>query len=285
MNSYVPPPGENNYFDRRPIAGESPSKLPLVFSSLALGIALLTAVFSIGFGNKGNLDQAVSYYSQPVDLEGLIVQVRAATVTVYCENTLGSGWGIDLGDDAESSDDDAYPFEIVTNYHVIEDCKDGSGITFRFGGREEEYEAHLYSYDSSFYDTDEGFNDIALLMTDQEVPFLKTSSEAPMAGDWVMAVGNPESFIFENMDGHVTFGHVSSFKPGSEFIVTDAAINHGNSGGPLINSRGEVIGTNTWGDDRATTDNISYAIGIPLICKAFVDCAAGDSMLWGNEPY
>lgn len=285
MNFDDAPNEEHDYFKPEPPANKQQSKLPVILASLALAVSLLTAFFTVGLNNTGSANQASDYYNQPANLETLIETARAATVTVYCGNSVGSGWGIDLGDDPDSSEDDNYPYEIVTNYHVIEDCIDGYGITFRFAGGDQEYEAQLYSYDSSFYDSDEGLNDIALLMTEQEVPSLPTSAEPPMPGDWVMAVGNPESFIFNDMDGHVTFGHVSNFKSGYEFVVTDAAINHGNSGGPLINSFGEVIGTNTWGDDRATTDNISYAIGIPLICKAFVDCVEGDSMLWGNPPY
>lgn len=257
------------------------SVLPLVLSSLALGVALVTFVIAT---NPANTDSAASdsiFYDQPADLASLIEKARAATVTVYCGNAVGSGWGIDLGDDEASTDDDAYPYEIVTNYHVIEDCTDGKGITFRMSGDDVEFSAQLYSYDASFYESQDGLNDIALLMTDKRIPFLPTSEEAPLPGDWVMAVGNPESFIFENMDGHVTFGRVSNFKRISNLVITDTAINHGNSGGPLINSLGEVIGTNTWGDDRATTDNISYAIGIPMICKAFVECPEGELMLWG----
>lgn len=284
MNSFEPP-NDNGFFEYQPTPAKPASKLPLVLSALALVIAVLTTIFTVGSSGGTSTDSAGDYYKQPENLEELIQTAREATVTVYCGRSVGSGWGIDLGDDPNNSEDDAYPYEIVTNYHVIEECADGYGITFKLAGSDEEYEAQLFSYDSSFYDSDEGLNDIALLMTDQKVPYLPTSSEAPMAGDWVMAVGNPESFIFDDMDGHVTFGHVSNFKSGYSLVITDAAINHGNSGGPLINSYGEVIGTNTWGDDRATSDNISYAIGIPLICKAFVDCQAGDDMLWGNDPY
>lgn len=254
-----------------------------ILSIIAMAIACFTAfIYFTGNRASSNSVSDNDFYQQPKDLAAVIDEARAATVTVYCGDSLGSGWGIELGDDTETTEDDRYPFEIVTNYHVIEDCVDGELITFRFGGDTKVHEAYLYDYDSSFYDTKEGYNDIALLMTDVDVPFLPLSEDEPMAGDWVMAVGNPESFIFDDMDGHVTFGRVSNYKTETKLVITDAAINHGNSGGPLINSLGEVIGTNSWGDDRATSDNISYAIGLPMICKAFVDCLDGDTLLWGS---
>jgi S1-C subfamily serine protease len=44
--------------------------------------------------------------------------------------------------------------------------------------------------------------------------------------------------------------------------------------GPLLNARGEVIGTNTWGDDTAVSENNGYAIGIPTLCLRFISCEA-----------
>lgn len=263
----------------------------LSLSIVAIAVSVISAAFTVfGLVTQQNLESMAAkqskimdpLYSQPADIEALIKKARASTVTVYCGNSVGSGWGIDLGDDPDSSEDDDFPYEIVTNYHVIEDCTDGMGITFSLTGESIENPAGLYSFDSSFFDSTDGFGDLAILMTSIEVPYLETSTSAPRAGDWVMAVGNPESFIFDDMDGHVTFGHVSNFKGDSGLIVSDAAINHGNSGGPLVNSLGQVIGTNSWRDDPSTSDNMSYSIGLPVLCDVFVDCSEDEPMRWGK---
>ncbi|ARA94285.1 2-alkenal reductase [Rhodothermaceae bacterium RA] len=98
--------------------------------------------------------------------------------------------------------------------------------------------------------------DIALLKidTDEPLPYLTFAEDPPIVGEWVIALGNPFG-LFEAADPTVTVGVVSatnrdlqSNRQGRiyrDMIQTDAAINRGNSGGPLVNALGEVIGVNT----------------------------------------
>ncbi len=221
-------------------------------------------------------------FQEPENLQALIANVQDATVTVYCGESAGSGWGIALGDDPGTTEDDKYPFEIITNFHVIEECLNGEEILVTRGANDAGFKAYLYEYDDSAYVKTDGWGDLAILITDTEIQALETAKAPPTAGEWAMAAGNPGSSLVESLDGHLTFGRISNFMPSSSLIVTDAALNPGNSGGPLINSRGEVFGTNTWKDVSANSENIAYAIGIPVICQRLVKCPAGDSMLWGN---
>lgn len=128
---------------------------------------------------------------------------------------------------------------ILTNKHVVEG---GERLTVETATGEI-FEAQLKGTDPYY--------DVALLKVDadQKFPALPLgSTEALRIGEWVMAIGNPINFR-----DSVTVGVVSGkgrrleMSPDqlSSYIQTDAAINFGNSGGPLINAQGEVVGINT----------------------------------------
>jgi len=125
---------------------------------------------------------------------------------------------------------------IVTNNHVVENASDIQ-VTFIDGLK---LEAELIAFDSE--------TDLALLKVEtiEELPFLEFGdSDSAKVGSWVMAIGNPHG-----LGGSVTAGIVSArgrMLGGryDDFIQTDAAINRGNSGGPLFNLDGEVIGVNS----------------------------------------
>lgn len=259
----------------------------IVFSSVSLAICLSLVIFI--FGLNGGIDYSIpqgkssSLFQEPDDLELLIQKVSSSTVTVYCADYSGSGWAIDLADDNKSAEDDKYPVEIVTNYHVIEACIDsGEPITIDSPNLGQEYIAKLWNYDASFYDqSSDGWSDLAVLMTAAKVPALETASQAPKPGQWVMAMGSPGSDITADvLPNSVTFGRVSGYFPDVKLVVTDAAVNHGNSGGPLVNSWGKVMGTNTWTNDKETSDGIAYAIGVPTLCDKLVNCDGKKYLTW-----
>ena len=125
---------------------------------------------------------------------------------------------------------------IVTNNHVVQNASDIQ-VTFIDGLK---LEAELIAFDSE--------TDLALLKVEtiEELPFLEFGdSDSAKVGSWVMAIGNPHG-----LGGSVTAGIVSARGRmlGGRYddcIQTDAAINRGNSGGPLFNLDGEVIGVNS----------------------------------------
>jgi len=140
-------------------------------------------------------------------------------------SSLGSGFIIDAG---------GY---IVTNHHVIADADE---ITVRLHD-DTLLEAELVGSDEK--------TDLALLKVKSDEPLPATSwgaSDKTRIGDWVVAIGNPFG-----LGGTVTAGIVSARQrdinsgPYDDFIQTDAAINRGNSGGPMFNLDGGVIGVNT----------------------------------------
>jgi serine protease Do len=140
-------------------------------------------------------------------------------------SSLGSGFVIDPGG------------IIVTNNHVIEGAEeieakfhDGSTLTAKLIGKDSK-------------------TDLALLRVEPPKPLSYVTfgnSDTLRVGDWVMAIGNPFG-----LGGSLTLGIVSARNrdinsgPYDDFIQTDAAINRGNSGGPLFNMDGDVVGINT----------------------------------------
>jgi serine protease Do len=139
-------------------------------------------------------------------------------------SALGSGFVIS---------EDGY---IVTNNHVIEGA-DEIMIEF-FSGQE--LPAEIVGTDPN--------TDIALLKvkSDQPLPFVSFGdSDTARVGDWVMAMGNPLGQGFSVSAGIVSARNRALSGTYDDYIQTDAAINRGNSGGPLFNMDGDVIGVNT----------------------------------------
>ena len=126
---------------------------------------------------------------------------------------------------------------VVTNNHVIQDAED---IIVRVNG-DQEYNAKVLGADPLM--------DIAVLQLETDVKFTPVSfgdSDSARIGDWVIAIGNPFG-----LGGTVTAGIISARNRSiglsryEDFIQTDASINSGNSGGPLFDMKGNVIGINT----------------------------------------
>ena len=206
-------------------------------------------------------------YAPPENLGRLIDQVRASTVTILCKDSQGSGWVVsleDLEDDASEEDlalDRKYPNEVITNHHVIEECVDEpTSVRARAGA--EEYDAYLYSWDEE--------NDLALVAITQDVPFLEVSKQ-PEPGWWAMAVGTPYG-----LEGSVSIGNVMNIEDFE--VYSTSPLNSGNSGGPMVNSRGEVMGTSTAtriGEEDPQDWNI--AVGSPALCVEVVLCEGDDT--------
>jgi len=141
---------------------------------------------------------------------------------------------------------------VITNEHVISGASD---IKVTIGGKEKQYNAKVVGAD---YDLD-----LAILKIEgaDNLPYLKMGDSSKVkAGNWAVAIGNPLGF-----DHTVTVGVISAKERPitvenrhyKHLLQTDAAINRGNSGGPLLNLKGEVIGINT---AVAQAQGIGFAI-------------------------
>jgi len=160
------------------------------------------------------------------------------------QEQVGTGSGVIISEDGY----------IVTNNHVI---KDASDIEITLNNKKT-YKAKLIGTDSKM--------DIALLKidSDEKLPYTAfANSDSVKVGEWVLAVGNPY-----NLTSTVTAGIVSAKARNLDasgiqsFIQTDAAVNPGNSGGALVNTRGELIGINTM-ISSMTGSYVGYSFAVP----------------------
>ena len=127
---------------------------------------------------------------------------------------------------------------ILTNNHMVEKDKTTSVTVTTLGGKE---------YDAKIVGTDPG-TDLALLKIQaKDMPFAELGDSGLVkVGEWVLAIGNPLGMEHTVTAGIVSYkGRSIDTQSYQDFIQTDAAINRGNSGGPLINIKGEVIGINS----------------------------------------
>ena len=165
------------------------------------------------------------------------------------QRALGSGFVLDKAG------------HIVTNFHVV---RGATAIQVSFSNNER-FKAKLVGVDPS--------TDIAVLQVEVKARALKAlplgNSDGVRVGDQVIAIGNPFG-----LDRSVTAGIVSAVQrrieaPNrlsiSHVIQTDAALNHGNSGGPLLNAQGEVVGVNAQIETGgASQGNVGIGFAIPI---------------------
>lgn len=176
------------------------------------------------------------------------------------QEQVGTGSGVIISEDGY----------IVTNNHVV---KDASEIEITLNNKKS-YKAKLIGTDSKM--------DIALLKidADEKLPYSTFgNSDDVKVGEWVLAVGNPY-----NLTSTVTAGIVSAKARNlgtdgiQSFIQTDAAVNPGNSGGALVNTRGDLIGINTM-ITSMTGSYVGYSFAVPSnITRKIIE----DIMEFGN---
>jgi serine protease Do len=221
----------------------------------ALTLTLLSAVLIIG--------QALAALARPDSFADLAQKISPAVVNITTSTVVATGTGPspmvpegspfedffkefrDRGGDGDRPrrssalgsgfviSEDGY---IVTNNHVIESA-DEIIIEFYEGG---ELVAKVIGTDPK--------TDIALLKVEAEepLPFVAFGdSDTALVGDWVIAMGNPLGQGFSVSAGIVSARNRALSGTYDDYIQTDAAINRGNSGGPLFDMNGEVVGVNT----------------------------------------
>ncbi len=220
----------------------------------AVCFAILALLLITGWGSEGD-DRGQIGTVGSYDVADLVENVIDGVVTVYVQTGAGEGFGSGF-----VYSDDGY---IITNYHVIDGARNITVLLH--DGREVKAE---------LIDGDE-LSDVAVIrVVGLGIPKLSVGdSDTLRVGESVVAIGTPVELEFA---GTVTKGIVSGLdrivrlyddtgllEKTMYLIQTDATLNHGNSGGPMFNMRGEVIGINTLKHlNMDTGDEIGFAIPI-----------------------
>ncbi|WCF07878.1 trypsin-like peptidase domain-containing protein [Paenibacillus thiaminolyticus] len=199
------------------------------------------------FGGEGKYNPKTQTYSYtPNDLAAVVQKVSPSVVSIVKRNREGTVTGFGTGVVVRQ---DGW---IVTNEHVIEGALDVDVVTS---------DGTVYSAKKWY--ADEALDLAILQIKASGLKPLAFTKQAPQVGDPVFVMGTPESMLLRSS---VTTGVVSGIERGIgslhsyKLIQTDAAINSGNSGGPLMNMKGEVIGINVSKLATDQIDNIAFAI-------------------------
>lgn len=213
---------------------------------------------------------AQNLYEFPFNYPDVVSAASRSTFEISCRGEWrGTGWAIKLEGEAKGY--------LVTAFHVVEDCVDSGTIKARNHLRSP-FELELLSYDGRYWDdvtTDlDKVRDLALLSTDQDVDGFDVEPESPQVGNWVAVAGYPG--VHDGVEPLFTFGNVAGF---DEFrmITIDAVTNDGNSGGPVLNSRGLVIGTYFASSKLKNSEPLGFVQPIRIHCQLVYECQ-------GNEP-
>jgi S1-C subfamily serine protease len=180
--------------------------------------------------------------ARELDTAKVVTEAQDSVFTIYTDQAQGTAFAVFPTDDGGTW--------LATNSHVVEDAV-RADRNVRLVQGDHSWRGEVATWQDR--------PDVALIRVAGAVPTLSVAA-APTVGDQVLAYGSPFG-----LPDTVTKGIISAVR--GDYIQTDAQINHGNSGGPLLNARGEVVGITTY-DLEGGGSGLGVAISLPAFCKA-----------------
>ncbi|GAA5114109.1 outer membrane-stress sensor serine endopeptidase DegS [Orbus sasakiae] len=221
-----------------------------------LAIVLLIIFPSLRNGNQLSLPDTI-FNNEPLSYNQAVKAAAPAVVNIYSRSISSVPENVSKGITPLGSgvimSQDGY---IITNYHVIENAQ--QIIVALQDGRI--FEALSVGSDKLV--------DIAILKIEaSNIPVIPINlARAPKIGDVVLAIGNPYNIGQTITQGIISATGRDGLSPirRQNFIQTDASINHGNSGGALVNTKGELVGINTLSFAKSTSNDVPEGIGFAI---------------------
>ncbi len=192
--------------------------------------------------------------AQP-DWQAIARQVEPSVFTIETDYGLGSGWAVRTGEAGS---------ELVTNFHVIADAWNNGVVTVDVRQGDRIIQGTITRADPN--------EDLAVIHVAERLPVLRTSPSRPAIAQAVMAVGSPLG-----LGGSVSVGVVSGFRSveGGDYVQFSAPISPGNSGGPVVDSRGRVVAIASAKFEGPGVEALSLGIPVQIACSVIVACIAG----------
>jgi putative serine protease PepD len=187
------------------------------------------------------------------DWAAVAARLQGSVVTVETDEGLGSGWVAHA---------DASGSQIVTNLHVVADALDRGETNIQVTQFDRTMPADVTRIDR--------LDDLAVLHVARQLKPLPTAALRPSVGTAVMDLGSPLG-----LKGTVSVGVVSAYRSifGSDYLQFTAAISPGNSGGPVVDGAGRVVGIATAKLVYEGAESLGFAIPVQIACSAIVECA------------
>lgn len=186
------------------------------------------------------------------DWPAIAKAVESSVFTISTDYGLGSGWVIHA--DSKGSD-------LVTNFHVVEEAVSAGTMTVDVRQFDRTMKGTIIRVDRD--------DDLALVHIGDQVAPLDVAPLRPRLGSTVMAVGAPLG-----LGGSVSIGIVSGFRSlgGSDYVQFSAPISPGNSGGPVVDAKGQVVGIATAKLVGDGVEALGFAIPGQTACLRLIEC-------------
>ena len=201
----------------------------------------------------------------PKDLISLTPKIAPSVATVLCGNTSGTGWSIDVKLSSAMQSNLAKSY-VITNHHVIEPCLSNKSVTLVLSDQTR-VPGTIWAWSEP--------DDTAGIITTTTIPALNWRGALPQQGWWLGVYGSPLGF-----PGVLTTGIVSSVSQTKKTLTTTAPLNPGNSGGPVFDREGRVVGLAT--AKYVNSEGFGIVHGTPLLCNKIINCSDLNSV-WATD--